>query len=521
MTEMILSKQGENWQTLTDKGISLLRQNQPRQALVQLQLARHEAPRERLVRYWLGNAYRMAGAFESAHDIFSELLAEKPGDFDTSFALAFLLRDVGKPGEAADVLLSAAEQPGLEVDQLLQLAGFLRDSNQYAAAIDVCERAVACRPKDAELHFKLGRLYQASGAFDQALDALRATLDIDPAIGPAWTVLAQQQRFESADDEDYVRIRDAAEHSHGREADMCIAFAHGKALDDLGRWPQAWARYLKGNQAMASAMPWRRRNWRRYVERTIERRPETAYNASLPAGGRKAVFVVGMPRSGTTLLEAILDRHADIAGRGEMNFLDHFAKQRPASGSFSAAQRREFGDSTWTQMRLEGPEDGIYVDKNPLNFRYLDTAFELLPHARVLHLARDGRDSCLSCFFQLFQHEDAAFSYDLDNLAAFYSGYRDLMKHWRKIYGNRILDVSYEELVTAGEDVLRRVLRFLGADWSDAVMQLSEDSARAVRTASVWQARQAVHSRSIGRWRNYYDLAPAFFDQLADIDASG
>jgi precorrin-6x reductase len=103
----------------------------------------------------------------------------------------------------------------------------------------------------------------------------------------------------------------------------------------------------------------------------------------------------------------------------------------------------------------------------------------------------------------------------------FYSGYRRLMTHWKKIYGDRILEVSYEELVTAGEDVLRRILQFLGADWSDAVMQRPEDGGRAVRTASVWQARQAVHSRSIGRWGHYYDLAPAFFDQLAEIDATG
>jgi precorrin-6x reductase len=102
----------------------------------------------------------------------------------------------------------------------------------------------------------------------------------------------------------------------------------------------------------------------------------------------------------------------------------------------------------------------------------------------------------------------------------FYSGYRRLMTHWKKIYGDRILEVSYEELVTAGEDVLRRVLQFVGTDWDDAVMQSSDTSGRVIRTASVWQARQAVYSRSIGRWRHYHDLAPGFFDQLADIDAT-
>jgi tetratricopeptide (TPR) repeat protein len=516
-----LTEQEANWQTLTDEGVALLRQNQPQQALAQLQRALDAAPRERLVRYWLGNAYRVAGAFDDAHGIFEQLLAEQPGDFDTSFALAFLLRDAGKPGEAATALLAAAEQPGLAVEQLLQIAGFLRDCNQYSAAIDVCEKALTQSPRDAELHFKLGRLYQASGMFDRALNALRSALDIDPTLGPAWTVLAQQQRFTSADDEDYVRIRDAAGGSHGSEADMCIAFARGKALDDLGQWPDAWTQYEKGNRMMAGAMPWRARNWRRQVERAIERTPAISDKTPVSADGRKAVFIVGMPRSGTSLLEAMLDRHPGILGRGEMNFLDHFARQRPASGSFSDAERQTIGDSIWTQMRLEGPESSHYVDKNPLNFRYLDTAFELIPSARVLHLTRDGRDSCLSCFFQLFQHEDAAFSYDLDNLVTFYSGYRRLMAHWQTIYGSRMFDVSYEDLVNDSEVVLRRILRFLGAGWDDAVTRQSDHGDRVVRTASVWQARQAVHSQSVGRWRHYYDRAPAFFDKLAAIDEKG
>ena len=508
----------EDWRTLTDAGIALLQQNQPQQALVQLRRARRQAPRERLVRYWLGNAHRMAGAFDNAHSIFSKLLAERPDDFDASFALAFLLRDAGKPGEAATVLLAAAEQPGLEDEQLLQIAGFLRDSNQYAAAIEVCEQAVARRPDDADLRFKLGRLYQATGAFERALGELRTVLDKDPSIGPAWTLLAQQQRFVAADDEDYVRIRAAAGQSLGREADMCVAFAYGKALDDLEQWPEAWTQYLRGNKLMSSGMPWSQRAWQSFVDRAIETQQSAADAEATPGNGRNAVFIVGMPRSGTTLLEAMLDRHPDITGRGEMNFLDHFAGQRQASGPFTDAQRLEFADTLWTQMRLDGPDAGYYVDKNPLNFRYLDTAFELLPTARVLHLTRDGRDTCLSCFFQLFQHEDAAFSYDLDSLVAFYSGYRRLMAHWQELYGDRILEVRYDDLVNSGNEVLARVLEFLGAGWDDAVTRPASNDAKIVRTASVWQARQPVYSRSVGRWRNYYDMAPAFFDQLARVD---
>ena len=506
----------DDWRALTENGIALLRQSQPQKALTQLQRAERQAPKERDVRYWLANAYRMNGETNRALSIFRSLLAERPGDFDASFALAFLLRDAGTPGDAAEMLLQASRQPTVTQNQLLQITGFLRDSNQFAAAIQVCDRAVAMSPGQADLHFKLARLYQATGAFDQALDALRKTLDLQPSVGPAWTILAQQKRFRAVDDVDYLRIQAAAGQSHGREADMCIAFAFGKALDDLEQWPLAWAQYQKGNQLMSKTTPWSKREWRKFVERSIANTEKA--KIATPATSRNAVFIVGMPRSGTTLLEQVLDRHPDITGRGELNFLAHFAQQRSASGPITGPQRKEMADVFWTQLRLDGPENGIYLDKNPLNFRYLDLLFDILPTAKVLHLTRDGRDSCLSCYFQLFQHADTAFSNSLDHLIAFYTGYRRLMASWEKIYPERIHRVNYDELVESSDDVLAKVLEFLGTEWDDTVTQTSNQE-RVVRTASVWQAKQPIHTRSVNRWRHYYNRAPVFFDRLSAIDS--
>ena len=149
----------DNWRKLTENGIALLRQSQPQKALIQMQRAERQAPKERDVRYWLANAYRMTGETNRALSIFRKLLAERPGDFDASFALAFLLRDAGAPGVAAETLLKASRQPAVTLNQLLQVTGFLRDSNQIATAIQVCERAAAMSPGQADLHFKLARLY--------------------------------------------------------------------------------------------------------------------------------------------------------------------------------------------------------------------------------------------------------------------------------------------------------------------------------------------------------------------------
>lgn len=504
-----------DWRALTEMGAALLRQGRPQEALGPLQQAEQLAPAERDVRYWLANASRMTGQGEKGGQILRALLAERPADLEASFALAFLLRDTGAPGDAAQVLLQASRQPGVTAHQLLQITGFLRDSNQHAAAIEVCEKAARLRPDEADLQFKLARLYLAMGDFEKSLAALHRTLKLQPSTGPAWVALAQQRAFASAADPEFRLIEDAAGRQLGREADMCVAFAYGKALDDIGCYPEAWQQYRKGNTAMSASLNWNRRAWTDFVERA---RSRPAAQPAPMEPGREAVFIVGMPRSGTTLLEQVLARHARVSGRGELNFLSHFAQQRAVAGALNAAQLKAMGEVLWTQLRQDGPESGAYIDKNPLNFRHLDLLFEILPSARVLHLTRDGRDSCLSCYFQLFEHADTGFSYDLDDLVIFYSGYRRVMAHWERIYPGRILRVDYDQLVRSGGDAPAGVPEFLGLEWN-AAQAADAESARAVRTASAWQARQPVHARSVERWRRYYEQAPDFFDRLAAIDA--
>ena len=185
----------KSWRAHVQDAIALIQNNQHQQALAEMQQAAQLAPNERDVRYWLANAYRMNGSTGRALEIFGELLAARPDDFEVSFAKAFLLREAGRPGEAAEALLSASRQPGVNTHRLLQLTGFLRDSNQYAAAIEVLERVAELDPAQPDLQFKLARLYQATGQFDRSLAALRKTLDDTPSNGPAWTVLAQQKRF--------------------------------------------------------------------------------------------------------------------------------------------------------------------------------------------------------------------------------------------------------------------------------------------------------------------------------------
>ena len=511
------------WQALVEAGIRDIRQQNLQLAHEKLEAAYRLAPSERQVRYWLGNACRMCGDAGRAELLFRDLLGEDAADEETAFALSWLLREQGRPEQAADTLTGLAKVSGDRLETLLQIAGFLRDSNQFRQAIAVCRQALELAPDRANLHSMLARLLQAEGEFEEALASLRTALELDASLGGAWLSLAQLQKFQNGNETDLKMLLDAAGNSRGDEADMCISFALGKALDDLGRWPDAWRQFNRGNSLREAGQPWNSTAWEDFVSARLSPGDESEVQAregvrkNVQENKRRPVFIIGMLRSGTTLLELCLDRHPEITGRGEFNFLARLSRQYTGRSPWSKEQSTAAATELWTQMRQQGPEEHFYVDKNPLNFRFLDTLHSVMPDARVIHITRDGRDSCLSCYCQLFQHPDAGFSNRLEYLLAYYRGYRRLMAHWQQEYPGWIHTISYADLVDSTEATLAGTLKYLSVDWDDMIMEPGKQR-RPVRTASTWQARQPIYRDSLERWNHYYEQAPDFFDAIAQID---
>jgi tetratricopeptide (TPR) repeat protein len=385
------------------------------------------------------------------------------------------------------------------------------------SAIEVMQIVLAREGEQAIHHFRLARLYQGAGQHQAALQAYRDTLQRDPELGGAWLGLAALQRFTGEGNEDWQMLNAASPNPTKPETAMCIAFARGKGCDDYGEYAQAWSHYLEGNRLRQQSQPWDRTGWQKLKDQ-LWCAPVKSQVAVSPM--RKPVFIVGMLRSGTTLLEQLLDQHPAVTARGELNFVAHAWKQWQ-QGSANSELAGQLGAQIWTHMRQDGPEDGCYIDKNPLNFRFLPLLAAGMPEARILHLQRDGRDSCLSCFMQLFQHPDSGFANQLDDLTQYYQDYLQLMKKFEQCIPGQIFSLTYEDLVNHSERVLLEVQEFL--DLPPQQIRTAEASSattsrRPIRTASTWQARQAIHNRSLGRWRNYYEFAPGFFDRIAELD---
>ncbi len=297
-----------------------------------------------------------------------------------------------------------------------------------------------------------------------------------------------------------------------------LLFVLGKMLDDAGRFDEAFARYSSGN---ALALQKRRAAGQRCDADEYARRVDewnAAYTPDYFARTRGwgedselPVFVVGMMRSGTSLVEQIAASHADVFGAGELVDIGQIATSLPFAQLQADAVRSAAGKQLQRLRTIGGPASRV-IDKMPANVEHLGLIATLFPSARIILCRRDPRDTCLSCFFQPFSSGNL-FTFDLAQCGRHHMQTDRLMAHWLKVLPLRMLEVQYEDLVADLEGQSRRIITFLGLPWSAACLDFHRTQ-RSVKTASAWQVRQPIYTRSVGRWRNYQRHLKPLFDAL-------
>jgi tetratricopeptide (TPR) repeat protein len=370
-------------------------------------------------------------------------------------------------------------------------------------------RLLALAPQLAEARTFLGELLSNRGAFEDAADQLTLAVEGFPA---AFQKLAAVKRFKEADRPLVERMRGRAERP-GLDvlARASVQFGLGKAFDDLGDYAEAMRRYEAGNRLRGiSERLDRAALVARYdaiiADHTVEALESARRSLVMPArqGGDLPVFVVGMPRSGTTLVEQILSSHPAVAAGGELPFWARRSFNSHTSGirPLEAAELSKAAEDYCAQLRQIGPGALRVTDKRPGNFEVLGLIRLALPEARIIHCRRNPVDTCLSIFFANFGASQD-YAWDRGDLAFAYRQYERLMDHWRRVLpSDRFTEVHYATLVADQEAETRRLIGFCGLDWDDACLA-PERNGRVVRTASLWQARQPVYKTSVERWRRY------------------
>ncbi|HEY2037178.1 MAG TPA: sulfotransferase [Steroidobacteraceae bacterium] len=346
------------------------------------------------------------------------------------------------------------------------------------------------------------------GRFDEAEKLYRGALDTDPLQAAAWASLVTLRRMTAADRDWLEGVERTLASGVPAVDESRLRFAMGKYFDDLGNFSRAFEQYKRGNELYKLvAAPYARDERTKFVDDMI--RAYTQQRLARPLEGiresAKPVFVTGMMRSGTSLVEQIIASHSKAAGAGELDFWGNAARQHERIVRYEVANPALAGrlaDAYLQTLSRYSAEALRVVDKSTFNSDHLGLIHMALPQARIIYLRRDPVDTCLSCYFQNFANV-ASFTMDLSDLAHYYREHHRLIMHWRStLPAGVLLEVPYAELVADPEAWSRRIIEFIGLEWEPRCLEFQQTK-RAVVTASHWQVRQRVYSRSVGRWRNY------------------
>jgi tetratricopeptide (TPR) repeat protein len=376
-----------------------------------------------------------------------------------------------------------------------------------AAAKLLLERALAINPGYPPALFNLALYHEEYGDFATALALYRRVLELDPGMTDALVRIVNAERVTDADGELVRRLRRALRRSNlaplARES---VHFALGKALDDCGRYAEAFEQYAFGN---AASRPRLARYDRRAVEdgvsRIIGAFTREAIASAPPVSAAPLVFVTGMYRSGSTLVEQVLAAHPRVTAGGEIDWL--MRTPLPLSPPDWEPLARGYLD----RLQRTFPGADIVTNKRPDAFALFGLLRSAFPNARFVNTVREPRDTALSIWFQQFDGR-LAYAADLADIAHHYRQYARLMSHWRGILGEAVFDADYDAYVADPRGVTERLLAFLGLDWHEGCLDFQASPTR-VRTASVSQVREPLYARSSGRWRNYErQLAPLALD---------
>ncbi len=453
----------------------------------------------------LGACLCKVGRYVEAERQFRQALSLDPNYAAANFNLGTVLRWMGVLEESEIYLRRALKvkpnytEARTSLGFTLTLLGRLHDAKPRF------EKTLKTAPRDTEALFGLGLIAKLEGRFSQAEALFKRILEYKPKTANALAELATVRKMTPADG-DWLRaakelVSEGVDILH--EADL--RYSIGKYYDDIGEFDEAFRSFEAANTLLKTvAVKYDRTARDAFIDDMLHTYSKEVIAAVGPgtSNSDRPVFVLGMPRSGTSLTEQILASHPSIFGAGEMDFWTHTRELVLRKEVLDAAARGKLAED-YLKLLQTRAGDGLHViDKTPVNSDYIGIIYSVFPNARFIYMERDPIDVCLSCYFQQFL-ANMNFTMDLFDLAHYYKGHRRLFKHWQSVLPEKsILVVPYAKLVQDQEAWTRKLLDFIGLDWSVRCLSFHETE-RAVITASTWQVRQKIYTHSVGRSQAY------------------
>ncbi len=467
----------------------------------------------------LGDVLDAQDRLPEAEQAYRTAVQLDPGDANAHIRLGLALQGQRRLADAEAAYRTATGlAPGL-AGAWVNLGHALERQSRVGEAEAAYRGALGLAPALAGTHMNLGNVLKSQGRMPEAEQAYRAALALQPGYAQAYANLVTTKKYTSGkytsgDDADRTSMLELLRSCDLPDADAVhLHFALGKIDDDRGEYDAAFAHYREGNRIKRQSTGFSASDFSAHVGRLIHTFDAALFARGDMLGARSElpVFIIGMARSGTTLVEQILSSHPAVHGAGELDRLAELAAGLSTGGCRGYPQAtRELDDASAqrlareyeARLRRDAPA-GVQraSDKMPSNFLRLGLIALLFPQARVIHCRRDPLDVCLSIFFQEFSTGND-FAYDLTDIGWYYRQYERLMAHWRGVLPLKIFEIQYEDLVADTEAKTRALIEFLDLPWDQRCLAYTENR-RPIQTGSIWQARQPIYASSVRRWRNY------------------
>lgn len=475
----------------------------------------------------LGELRRRTGRLDEAVSACKRATALAPGDLDAHYNLGLALTDKAEWDEAILAYRSAlALAPGHGLSWN-NLGAALEKKGDMAGAEAAYARAVELDPAHHEAQNNLGAIYSEQGRLDEARRCFEASIAANPDfIEPHFNLSALKTYREGDPHLQYLERNLARAATMPEPARIRYWFALGKAREDAGRYDEAFSAYAEGNRLKHASQPCDEARADELLERIVTVFDRDFFEARRAMRGcdKTPIFIVGMPRSGTTLLEQILSSHPAIHGAGELMDLNEVIMDAPKRANrrfpdfvpdLGADDFRRMGEAYTERVWKLAPDAAFITDKMPANFFHIGMIRMMLPGAKIIHAMRDPMDSCFSNYARLF-NDTMEFAYDLGTLGRYYARYITLMRHWHNVLPQgAILDLRYEDMVADTEGQARRILEYVGLPWDDNCLAFHLNK-RHVKTASVAQVRQPIYQTSVARWQRFGKHLQPLLDIVQD-----
>ena len=460
-----------------------------------------------------GNAFRSAGQNLEAINDYRTALKLEPRIIEAARNLGLCLQEEGQFTEARQALEHCIKLAPKRPETRVSLANFYRETGQVEAAKAEYEAALALAPNVAAIHCDLAITLRDIGDLTDARRHYETAVKLEPSLGRAWRGLAGVTSYKSLSE--LVPMQTALNTATHSNAQMHIQYGLGKAQEDLKNYDAAFTHFKTGNALHSSTFSYDLEADLTFFKNMISKidAPFMKHHAAVSPSSNRPIFLIGMPRSGTSLVEQILASHSNIFGAGELTALPNtvasifaMTDDQDYSESFTHVQPHQLKAVTETylhRIKMQVPSGTKhFVDKMPMNFMHVGLIALAFPEARIIHCHRNPLDNCLSIFKNYLPASGHKYAADLETLGHYYKGYQSLMRHWKNVCGTKIFDINYDELVTNSAKVTRSLIAACNLPFEEACLS-PHKTKRVVSTLSAAQVRETIHSKSVGSAENY------------------